>query len=197
MQQKAETACISVIELLPTCLVYLRDLCENKVFPTQAWVIGCNAAKQTCFSFLMHTNLNQPVSVPAPATKCDLTWQQEGRSNGEFMVLFQCNNLNAEETMQFPFIGKTAVTVTTNIHWKKHTLFILKFKLVNTVERVFIKSHTVYSCVPKNILTFKICNPDCSKNNPLKTISKSINKRVGKNMWLMMAGLVLGWLKIN
>lgn len=33
---KQEAANISVIELLPTCLVYLRDLCENKVFPTQA-----------------------------------------------------------------------------------------------------------------------------------------------------------------
>lgn len=34
--RKQETANISVIELLPTCLVYLRDLCENKVFPTHA-----------------------------------------------------------------------------------------------------------------------------------------------------------------
>lgn len=33
---KQEAANISVIKLLPTCLVYLRDLCENKVFPTQA-----------------------------------------------------------------------------------------------------------------------------------------------------------------
>lgn len=55
--RKQETANISVIELLPTCLVYLRDLCENKVFPTHAWVIGCNGAKQTCFSFLMRTYL--------------------------------------------------------------------------------------------------------------------------------------------
>lgn len=35
-KRKQETANISVIELLPTCLVYLRDLCENKVFPTHA-----------------------------------------------------------------------------------------------------------------------------------------------------------------
>jgi len=35
------------------------------------------------------------------------------------MVLFQCSNLNAKETMQFPFVGKTAVTVTTNIHYRK------------------------------------------------------------------------------
>lgn len=34
--RKQEAANISVIELLPTRLVYLRDLCENKVFPTQA-----------------------------------------------------------------------------------------------------------------------------------------------------------------
>lgn len=135
--------------------------------------------------------------MPAPVTKWDLTWQQEGRSNGEFMVLFQCNNLNTKETMQFPFIGKTAVTVTTNIHWKKHTQFILKFKSVNIVERVFIKSHTIWLCVSKNILTFKIYNPDCWKNNPLKAISKGINGRVGKHMWLMMTSSVLGWLKFN
>jgi len=98
--RKQEMLNISVIELLPTCLVYLRDLCENKVFPTHAWVIECNGAKQTRFSFLMHTYLIiMHTSKLTCFSACSCNYMRSslttGRSGSEFMMLFQCNNLNA------------------------------------------------------------------------------------------------------